>query len=255
MPADLLRYFLIGLVVFSASAAQSAVGFGYGLFATPLLLWLGLPLQGVVTMIATCSMLQASISAFKLRDATPWRSVWGMTSIRVIFMVLGLILLKLLANLHIAQVRLVIGVILCLLVALQLLCRPRPALHLAWYWGILASVSSGLLTGTCGMGGPPMVLWAMAHDWPSKKMRGFLFGSFAAANPPQLLFLSIAFGPAILWYSLLGGALLPLVYLGALVGMPIGNRMNRQRLRWIAYALLAIIGISAIVPALFGIGR
>jgi len=49
--------------------------------------------------------------------------------------------------------------------------------------------------------------------------------------------------------------LLPLVYLGSLVGMPIGNRLNGQRLRWLAYALLAAIGISAIVPALLGSGK
>ena len=255
MPIEYIRYALVGLIIFFAGVAQSAVGFGYALFATPLLLWLGLPLQNVVTMVATCSMLQASIGAFKLRASVPWQHVRTTTIIRVLFMAIGLFVLKRLAGLHIAQIRLVIGVILCLLVALQLLCRPRPAVSLAWYWGAIANVGSGLLAGICGMGGPPLVLWAMAHDWPSKKMRGFLFGAFAAASPAQLLFLSISFGPAILWHAALGCALLPLVYLGSLVGMPIGNRLNGQRLRWLAYALLAAIGISAIVPALLGSGK
>lgn len=255
MPIDYIRYLLVGLIIFFAGAAQSAAGFGFALFATPMLLWLDLPLQNVVTLVATCSMLQAAIGACKLHEMIPWRLVGTTTIVRIIFMAVGLFVLKRLAGLHIAQVRLVIGVIICLLVALQLLCRPRPVARLAWYWGAMAYIGSGLLGGICGMGGPPLVLWAMAHDWPSKKMRGFLFGAFAATGPAQLLFLSISFGPAILWHAACGCALLPMVYLGSLVGMPIGNSLNAERLRWIAYAILAAIGISAIVPALLGAGK
>jgi hypothetical protein len=38
------------------------------------------------------------------------------------------------------------------------------------------------LAGICGMGGPPLVLWAMAHDWPADKVRAFLFACFAATG-------------------------------------------------------------------------
>lgn len=252
MPIEYIRYALIGLIIFLAGAAQSAVGFGYALFATPLLVWLGLPLQNVVTMVATCSMLQSMLGAYQLRSAVPWRPVWTATWLRVGFVVLGLTLLKRLAGLHIEQIRLSIGVILCLLVAMQLILRPRPAASLHWGWALLAFTGSGLLAGVCGMGGPPLVLWVMAHDWPPEKTRGFLFGAFATSIPPQLFFLSLTFGPAILWSAALGVALLPLVYLGSRVGLPLGSRMNRDKLRAVAYVILAAIGLSAIIPALLG---
>ena len=50
----------------------------------------------------------------------------------------------------------------------------------------LTFTGSGVLAGLCGMGGPPLVLWAMAHDWPTQRIRGFLFAPGASAIIPVL---------------------------------------------------------------------
>jgi len=80
----------------------------------------------------------------------------------------------------------VIGGILCLLVAIQYLWRQHPVKAMHWGWGGLAFIGSGLLAGLCGMGGPPLVIWSMAHDWPAEKTRGFLFAVFATSIPTKL---------------------------------------------------------------------
>jgi len=144
----------------------------------------------------------------------------------------------------------VVGAILILLVGLQLVWRPRPVASAHWCWAGLAFLASGLLTGICGMGGPPLVLWSMAHSWPSQKTRGFLFAVFATSAPLQIILLSVTFGASVLWNVVIGAAFLPLVYLGTVVGLPIGNRMDKERLRYVAYAILLVIGISAVVPPL-----
>jgi uncharacterized protein len=237
-----------GVVVCLAGMGQSAVGFGYALFATPLLLWLGIPLPNVITLVATCSMLQSMMGARSLKGSVPWRLALTATAVRLVGVVIGLLLLKRLVTLDTARIRAVIGSVLCLLVVIQIAWRARPVEQMHWGWAGLSFTGSGLLAGACGMGGPPLVLWLMAHNWSTRKTRGFLFAVFATSIPVQIVLLALTFGPSILWSVALGIAFFPLVYLGTAVGLPLGNRMGTHRLRTIAYAILLVIGVSAVVP-------
>lgn len=246
---DIPAIVVSGVIICLAGMAQSAVGFGYGLFATPLLLWAGLPLPNAVTLVATCSMMQAAIGARRLHATVPWRLSLTATAVRLASVLIGLFLLKRLVVLNADYIRMAIGGILCLLVAIQLLWRPQPVKTMHWGWAGSAFIASGLLAGLCGMGGPPLVLWLMAHDWSTQETRGFLFAVFATSIPVQIVLLSLTFGTSILWNVAIGIAFLPLVYLGTVVGLPIGNRMAKDKLRRIAYAILLVIGVSAVVPA------
>ena len=250
MNMEILDIVLAGFILCLAGMAQSAVGFGYALFATPLLIWLGIPLPSIITLVATCSMIQAIIGTRKLHATVPWRLSLTATAIRIAGIIIGLFLLKILVVLKTDHIRMLIGCILCLLVAIQFLWRPQPVKTMHWGWGGLAFIASGLLSGVCGMGGPPLVLWSMAHDWSTQKTRGFLFAVFATSIPFQIVLLSLAFGPAIFWNAAIGIAFLPLVYLGTAVGLPIGNRMEKDKLKRIAYGILFIIGISAMATAI-----
>ena len=245
----------VGVIVFLAGLAQSAVGFGYALYATPLLVWIGIPLQNTITFVATCAMIQAALGAHKLRAAVPWRLVFTGTAIRLATFFVGLYLLKRLVAASTDQIRMAVGLILCLLVMLQLLWRPRPVEKMHPAWGGLAFSASGLLSGICGMGGPPVVLWLMAHNWSTNKTRGFLFAIFATSLPVQIFFMYLAFGTDILWSVAIAIAFMPLVYLGSAIGLPIGNRLPKETLRRIAYAILLVIGISAAVPPLLAYFR
>ncbi|MFA6929522.1 MAG: TSUP family transporter [Lentisphaeria bacterium] len=246
---DILQIIWIGVVVFLAGMLQSAIGFGFALFATPLLILLGLPLPSVIVLVSTCSMTQSTLGAVKLRHEVPWRLSLLATVVRCLSVVAGLFLLKKLLGFSTVQIRMAIGSILCLLVILQIFYHPIPRPRIHWIWGGLAFIGSGLLSGICGMGGPPLVLWVMAHDWNNQKSRAFLFATFAAAVPVQIALMGLNFGRSILGSIALGLLMLPLIYLGSSIGLPIGNRMSKERLRKVAYAVLLIIGISAIVPA------
>jgi len=228
---ELVDIVAAGVILTLASMLQSVVGFGYALFATPLLVWLGLPLPGVITLVATCSLLQALAGVRNLRTAVPWRLSLSATGVRLAGVIIGLLMLKRLVELEKDQIGAIIGVILCGLVAVQLLWRPQPVRKLHPGWTGLAFTGSGVLGGLCGMGGPPLVLWAMAHDWPTQKIRGFLFATFATGIPIQIV-------------------LLTLVYAGSAIGLPIGNRFAGPGLRRVAYAVLFATGVSAIVPVL-----
>jgi len=246
----ILDIILIGVTLCVAGMLQSAVGFGYALFATPVLVWIGLPLPNIVALVGTCSMIQSIIGIRKIHDAVPWRLSLIATVVRLGGVVLGLFVLKKLLVLDQTSIELVIGGILCVLVAIQLIWRPQPVKAMHWLWAAIAFSTSGLLSGICGMGGPPLVLWSMAHDWSTQKTRGFLFAVFATALPLQISFMVFTFGPSILSSVALGFAFFPLVYLGTTFGLPIGNRMKKNTLRRLAYTLLLFIGVRAVVGAI-----
>ncbi len=252
MNMELFDIVAAAVILTLASMLQSIVGFGYALFATPLLVWIGLPLPSVITLVATCSLLQALAGVRNLRAAVPWRLSLTATGVRLAGLIIGLFMLKRLVVLDKDQVRAVIGVILCGLVAVQLLWRTHPVRKLHPGWTGLAFTGSGILSGLCGMGGPPLVLWAMAHDWPTQKIRGFLFATFATTIPIQIALLALTFGTPILWYAAIGIALLPLGYAGSALGLPVGNRFAGPVLRHVAYAVLFATGVSAIIPVLKG---
>ena len=232
--------------------AQSAVGFGYALVATPLLVWIGLPIEQTVALVATCSLIQAAIGARRLRADTPWRLSLTATAVRMLGVGIGTFGLMRLTTLDPARIRLAVGTLLCLLVAVQFCWRPKPVETSHWGWAALAFSASGLLSGISGMGGPPLVLWAMAHTWSSQKTRGFLFAVFLTAIPLQLVLLTYTFDSLrIVRAILLGLAFSPLVYLGTQAGLRIGHRISKEKLRLVAYLFLLAIGLSAVVPALF----
>ena len=243
---------IVGVVgiICVASAIQSAVGFAFALFATPLLTWTGMPLQYIITTVSVCSFVQSSLGTRHLRASVPWRLSLLVIASRLVTLVLGILILKKIAGLDVSGIRLIVGSVLCLLVILQLVGKIRPSEKVHWVWGGLAFSTSGLLMGITGMGGPPLVLWAVAHNWSVEKTRGFLFSVFAATIPIQIMLLYITFGTDILLTAMRALLLAPAVYLGVKIGIPIGNRMPRQLLRRIVYLLLLAIGLSSILPTI-----
>lgn len=249
MGIPILNAIGIGVIICLAAVGQSAVGFGASLFATPLLIFLGLPLPNAIALVTTCALMQATMGARTLRAEVPWRLALISTGVRLLSLFAGILVLRELVQFDPDDIRMVIGLLLCLLVMVQLVWKPHPVPSLHWGWAGLAFLSSGFIAGICGMGGPPLVLWLMAHDWSPRKTRGFLFAVFATTIPIQIALLWWTFGGSILWMVGLGIALFPVVYLGTTIGLPIGNRMAKPRLRAIAYSILLLIGISSVASA------
>ncbi len=237
-----------GVIIFLAGILQSAVGFGFALFATPLLLWIGIPLPNVIALVATCSMLQAIIGSGRLKASVPWRLSFVATAVRLSGMAFGIFLLKRLVMIDIAHIRMVIGIVICVLVIAQMLMKPEPAKTTRRGWAAIAFTVSGVLVGLCGMGGPPLVLWAVSHNWSTQKIRGFLFAVFAETIPVQIIVLGITFGTPIFRSAALGLLCLPILYGSTLIGIPLGNRMRNEWLRTVAYSILLVIGLSAVIP-------
>jgi uncharacterized membrane protein YfcA len=236
-------------IVFLGSILQGAVGFGIGLFSIPLLVWFGVSLPATVAIIVVASGLQTAWSWYKTREHMDWRDPIPMTAIRLLALPAGIIVLGVLSAHGQSAIKHVVGGVILAILAAQWLFKVRPRDRIATGWMWLAGLVSGFLTGLISMGGPPLVMWVMAHDWPSHRARAFLWLSFLIATPVMMGLLLWRFGSPLAVPMLIGIMLTPIIVAGSIVGMRLGRLMNRSRLRLAMTILLIVIAVSSMIGA------
>ena len=240
----------VAVVLMLGVAVQAAVGFGAGLFSVPLLVWLRVPLPVAVGLVLTLVIVQTGFNCWQHRTELPWRSVLPVFLLRGASLPVGVALMYAVTQLDVARTKQVIGMVLLIILSLQTWCTVRPKQQIHWVWTVLAGSLSGVMAGMLGMGGPPLVLWLMAHDWPSVRQRIFLWLSFLLLVPFQAVLLMLAFGKPLMIALLLGFALTPAGLAAAWIGGQIGRRLSRPRLRMAMTLVLLGIAIQSIVGPL-----
>lgn len=246
---------LITAIVTFGAAVQAAIGFGAGMIAIPLLIWAGLPLEHAIGVMGATVAGQLTFKVVKYWKLIDWKLVlWPMTAARAIGLVPGFVILYWLAGSTPGVVKQAVGGAVLLALVMQVGFRVKPREHLAQGWAWLAGFLSGLIGAAVGMGGPPTVLWVLAHDWPSQKARQFLWANFWVLMPVYLGTLIYMFGWAELKYMGIGVLTLPVVLLGTAAGLWIGHRIPKQQLRWAMIGLLAVLGIVSVAGPLVGGG-
>jgi uncharacterized membrane protein YfcA len=251
MDLSAAQFLAIFAALFAGTMLQGAVGFGSGLLAIPLMLWAGIELPTAIAAVPGAVAVQTAYNIWRYRVHVPWSKSVGLTVWRYLGLPAGLALLLVLADQTLDTAKQVIGGAIVLVLAVQWFAKIKPRTHLHWGWTPLTGLVSGAMAGAIGMGGPPVVLWVMAHDWPSRTSRAFLWLTFMLLIPPQAALLIYLFGWPIAYTIGLGFAAAPLVIFGARLGQTLGERLNRHRLRVVALMLLLIIaGVSVVGPLL-----
>ncbi len=239
---------ITGLVLILGSALQSAVGFGFGLFAIPLLIVLGSESYEAIAIISICGLMQTVIGVYALRHHVNWLQLAGLTALAATFLPLGVWTLHLIVDrCPLGTIRQIFGAIVMIALLTQLLWRVKGHDHLHWAWGVGASTLGGFMSGLSGMGGPPIVMWIMAHKWSNQRSRATLWTLFTGLTPFQFFFLWRQFGnPALEAYGY-GALLAPITLLGILPGLWLGHRIPKPLLRRLSYAILLLISLYAIL--------
>jgi uncharacterized membrane protein YfcA len=238
------------LIVFFGGLLQGTVAFGFGLLAVPLLMMVGLPIPAVLAISAVCTAVQSANGVHHLRHAVPWKIIGVSLVIRAAAMAVGIWVLSILASHPVSQIKFWVGIVVLTMVVLQASWKPtpRPRLHSGWNWAAFGL--SGFTGGLCSMGGPPLVLWVMAHDWTAERTRAFLFASFMSLVPTQLALLYWTFGSVVVYGMALGFVASPVVLLGSFIGLRVGSRFSKPFLSRLAFLLLAAIALNAMAPQL-----
>ena len=241
-----------GTVLFLGSLLQGAVGFGFGLFAIPILVWVGVRLSEAVAIVSVSIFIQVLVATYQLRRDVLWRQVLPATLIRYLTIPIGITVLLAIDTPDKTQAKQVLGILLLLILLAQLLVKvePRDDLHPGWM--VLAFSCSGVMHGMAAMGGPAAVLWVMAHRWSNRQTRAFLASLFMLAAPLQLTLLYFLSKGDILGALLSGLIFAPVVALGSTLGVRLGNLIPEHRLRQIAYGILLVTALASIMAPLIG---
>ncbi len=105
---------------------------------------------------------------------------------------------------------------------------------------------SGILAGSVGTGGSPIALWVPSHEFPAKQARAFTMTLLLINAPIQILLMLLLTQTMTAEIFLLAGIMTPVIYLGAEIGVRIGNRFDKPMLTRIELFVLALVWLVAI---------
>jgi uncharacterized membrane protein YfcA len=204
-------------IVFVAALGQSTMGFGGGLVAIPLLTLV----KSVKDAVMLALVLQIMVGLLSLRSvrALPWKQLGPMLVALVPASILGSFFLGI-VNERVLRICLVVFISLFLLKSLFFASfRLVPSKH--WKWGALAGGLGGMIQGTIGTGGPPLVIYTSETMDDKDTMRISILFLLMTCN---VLRLGVAI-PKGMFHD----QLMPLVYAAVpciLVAMVLGQRLH-----------------------------
>jgi len=241
------------IILLASSIMQGASGFAFSLLMMPLLVWNGFSLVEANIFTATNGFVLCTFMVYKLRREVMWKVLWPTYVPRIGGMVIGIVLLTYLNGLDKVLIRQILGMVLLITVVIQLVVKvkSRTSLHRGWWW--LAFGSSGLLGGMVGFGGPPVVLWVMAHNWSNLQSRALMAALYWSIVPVQIFLLIFTFGKPIAQFSLQALYFVPVVVAGVFMGILLGNLLNKARLRKFVQVLLLLTAITMLIAPYVGL--
>ena len=235
-------------VVLAASFLQGASGFGFGITATSVLPF----------------FVEAKLAAVYVAVWTPvlcGRLLWGLRRHAALGPVLPVIAGSILVGVPLGQTiyavsntwlfKQIVGLTLaasCTLMWAFGGLRPR---SLPRWTGLPVGVLSGTLTGACNVGGAPLIVYMWTQPLDKHVANARLQTVFTAATCVRLAMLLATPGvvgrkgfEAVTWPAVRTAlTALPLVLLGAWLGLKVFHRINQPVLRRCAYAFVIVLGL------------
>lgn len=229
-------------IIVVASIFQTSTGFGFSIMATPFLLLLFLP-QDAIQINIILSLIISMALIWKIRVDVDIKLLKRMIIGSILGVPIGIIIYM---TVDILIFKLMISIIL-LLLTLLLLCRvkmtstPKRDYFIGW--------TSGILTTSIGMPGPPLLLYFTGAKITKEKLRAttlafFLF-IYSISLVTQITFSGTT---TTVWLSSLYALLLVIIGLG--LGQYLFKKMNQQIFTVITYVLLLITGIYLLLDSM-----
>jgi uncharacterized membrane protein YfcA len=237
---------LAAVAAFLGAFVQSTTGFGFALVLSPALFAALDPVEAVMTMLALGLALSLLVLFERGRpEHVSWRALvplllWALPGLAV-----GAVALTQLSK-EVLQVA--VGVAVIAAAAWQLRRRRRGAQPHP-VPAAIAGFTSGALTTSINVSGPPVVLWLEARGAHPEEFRASLAATFLALNLAGGALLLAAEGGA----SVDAGTVAPLLGLvvaGYALGALAFRRLNRERFYALVLALVAATGAASVAAGL-----
>jgi uncharacterized membrane protein YfcA len=248
------------VIIFAASLIQSLTGFGFGLVAVPLLLFI-LPSQEALVVAMILSTFSFLIHGVKTYKQARWELIRRLLLISIPGLFLGVVLSGYLNTVFIKGI---VGVVLIVYVIWQWMLIQKKNALLMSSDGIMnleiskgeasrksplkfysAGFLSGILNGLVGIPGPPIVALLVKNldkdTFQATTVNFFIFQYTITLGTRLIIQENVLTPPLIVMMLYM---VIPIV-LGHLVGQPIRKRINEDNFKRLVFTLLFIIGITS----------
>ncbi|MGE4552669.1 MAG: sulfite exporter TauE/SafE family protein [Desulfovibrionaceae bacterium] len=227
---------LVSAVTLLAGFIHGLTGFGYILVALPLLAF-AFPIRSIVPATLLAALAVNLVLAWGLRGGGHRRELAILFVAVVPATLAGTRILSMAPE---VWLMLLLGVCLTAHGALGL-SGWRPRRSPGGGWAAAAGVASGLLGGSIGAGGPPVILYASAQPWPKEEIKGLMTSFFVGSGVVACAAQAAA--------GLVDGAVLRLLAeaapgtaLGLAAGMALFRRVSTRRYQRLVLALILVLG-------------
>lgn len=234
-----MEFVLLGVLVLMAASVQSGTGFGFSILSTPFLLLL-FPAHDGIQLNIILSLLLSLIMTFRTRKEVHWGIFKRLVSGSLIGFIPGVLLFV-----HLDVTPLIAmagGAILAFTALLFANLRMQPSKGKEVVTGVL----SGLLTGSIGVPGPPLLIYFAGARIDKAVLRSTTLAYFSLIYLLSLLLQGYFYGISDEIPELLLGAL-PFLLLGIYFGQLLFKRLDQQLFLKFIYVLLFFSGIYLLV--------
>jgi len=224
----------VALSVFGGAATQRVTGLGFALVASPLLVLVLGPFQGVLLANALTLCLNVFVLAATWRAAEPRRLILlipaALLAVHFGASVTAMVPAPVLLTL--------VGALVCAALLVVMMLK-KVALFRGWPGEIGAGALSGFMNVTAGVGGPAITLYAVGTEWEQASFVASMQIYFGALNLASIATKGLPSLP---------GAALPIVAIALAIGLGFGQWLARNvpvAMARQAVILLAFLGASA----------
>jgi len=235
-------------IVLGSAVLQRAVGFGFALFAVPLMAFVLPTKSAVVVAFLTGSAISAWLTV-RLRADIVWSVARRLGAGTALGAPIGVVVLRAVPA---ETLRLVLGITTCVAALWIIVSTRLPARDAAVLPGsstLALGLAAGALNTSLATSGPPLVYALRRIGLHDDHFRATISAVFVVANVIGLPLLATANLITSVDVHLAAACLVPCA-LGTGVGAQLGARMNSAHFIWAADLLLLATGVLTITRAL-----
>lgn len=230
------------LVVFIASILQAATGFGFAIMAVPFLLLLFEP-HDAIQLNIILSILISFFMIFKIHDKVNKKTLKRLVMGSLIGTLPGLLIF---IFLDVRPLKILVSILIlistCLLAA-------KINFQQSISKELLVGASSGFLTTSIGIPGPPLMIYYSGTEIDKETLRSTTVAYFLFVGIISLILqLSMYHSSKIVWQSSLLS--IPFMILGIFLGQKIFVNLNQYLLKKIILLLLLLTGIYLLITTI-----
>lgn len=232
---------------FVAALLQATNGFGFAVLAVPFFLILAPPNEAI-RIILVLSLAMSAIVVPGVRKSIEPRLLTRLTIGSFLGLPLGLLAFTYANPLAVRAVAGALVAIFALVLAEARWAGRRPVLTLSPIADLVAGLVAGFATALVGISGPPALIYLMLAGARPQLVRAtllsFFFFIYAATVAAETIFVGM---PTHVWIAAAG--LVPFAWIGGIVGLRVGDRLDPVRAAVLAIGVLAASGLYTLAAA------